>query len=460
MKSAFFTAGAVLFSFVLAGCAGDVTSESATVSSENALLGQNSYLYFRCNATGWAPSATTRLRSTVDPYVFSLLVDVKQDWMTTGGDNCVFTETDQLNGWGTVQTQYGTVHGTVTVPNGDYLNTNGAGFTVKYPAQGRYKLTVNWMQGTFQIGEPSAAEAWQPCFNDQVTTVAQSPQAPNNLFVGCSNGDIFLTFNGQSAKPSWLKVDSWTNSGGTYDMPGLPVNAIAYSPADIKTAYVSFAGSKQGHKLWKTGTGGANWIELANVPLAEIWSISVNPLDPLKVYIMGPGGVFMSPDAGNTWTSNVTAAPLTVPVANGAKLSTVTVATGNRDLVWAGATNGDIFYTTNATSGQTWVKATHGMPERAVTHLALNTSHSPAWVYATFDGMYNDSLWITSNNGFGWANLHTANLPTTPVALPGIYALYGVSVNPAVANVVYVDGTYGAAASTNSGSTWSWTSAN
>jgi hypothetical protein len=460
MKLGKLFSGTALFSVALMGCAADTTSESNAVSSESALLTQDTYLYFRCNATDWQPSTVSRLRSTVDPDVVSLLVDVKNSTFTTSGDNCVFTETNQLYGWGTTQTQYGTVHGNVTVPNGDNLSTNGGGFMVKYPALGRYKVTVNRLQGSFQIGAPTAAEAWQPCGNESVTTISQSPQASGTLLVGCGNGDIFLTSNGTSATPSWLKVDSWTNSGGTYDMPGLPVNAIAHSPADIKTAYVSFAGSKQGHKLWKTSTGGANWVELSSVPLAEIWSISVNPLDSLKVYVMGPGGVFMSPDAGSTWTSDVTAAPLTVPVASGAKLSTITVETGHRDVIWVGTTNGDVFYTTNATSGQSWVKATHGMPERAVTRLTLNTSHSPAWVYATFDGMYNDSLWITSNNGFGWANLHTANLPTTPMALPGIYALYGVSVNPAVDNVVYVDGTYGAGVSTNSGANWFWTSAN
>jgi hypothetical protein len=81
-------------------------------------------------------------------------------------------------------------------------------------------------------------------------------------------------------------------------------------------------------------------------------------------------------------------------------------------------------------------------------------------VFATFDGLANDSVWITTNNGFGWANLHTPPLPTSPVPLPGIYALYGVSPNPIDPGVVYIAGTYGAGISTSSGATWTWTSAN
>ena len=452
---------AIIVTALLSGCASDASDTEVTATNTSAVVGQDTSLYFRCNATGWNVDNSTRVRSTMDPYVFSLLYDVKQDWMVGNGDNCIFTETNQVNGWGTTQKYYGSVHGTVNVPGGDYLQTNGAGFTVKYPALGRYKLTVNWMQGMFQVSNATTAEAWQPCLNENVTTIAQFPKAPATVLTGCSNGDIFLTFNGLSPNPSWLKIDTWNTSAGTFGLPDSPVNAIAYSPADIKTAYVAFAGSKQGHKLWKTSTGGASWIELSSVPLPEIWGISVNPLDPLKVYVIGPSGVAMSPDAGTTWTTDVTAAPLTVPIATGSKLSTVTVVNNDPNTVWVGATNGDVFFTTTATTAQTWFKATRGMPERAVTHLAVDAVRStPPTVYATFDGMFNDSLWVTSNNGFGWGMLDNPQLPTTPIPLPGIYGFYGVSVNPIDSTVLYIDGTYGAGVSTTGGTSWTWASTN
>ena len=448
---------------LLSACAEDPTSET-TATSTQAIVGQDTFLYFRSNATGWNVDSATRVRPTADPYVFSMLFDVKQDWMVSNGDNCQFSETNQLNGWGTKATNYGAVHGTVTVPGSDYLQSNGPGFTAKYPALGRYKVTANWMQGMFQIGAASKAEAWQPCLNEMVTTLAQAPQAPNNVLVGCSNGDLYLTFNGLTNNPSWLKVDTWSNSAGSFGLPDSPINAIAYNPKDTKTAYVAVAGSKQGHKLWKTGTGGANWVELSSVPLAEIWSISVNPADALKVYVAGPGGVAMSADAGTTWTTNVTAAPLTVPIAAGSKLSTVTAVNNDPNSIWVGATNGDIFYTTNATaSNPTWNKATHGMPERMVLHVTVRPAtdgyYAPT-VYATFDGMFTDSLWVNSNFGFGWALLHNPNLPTTPMPLPGIYGLYNLSVNPIDNSVLYIDGTYGAGVSTSGGTSWYWASAN
>jgi len=457
------TSYSVLLAFVLAGCASAGTGEAGQNEERQgevaqALVGQDTFLYFRCNATGWNPEAKTRLRGTSDPYLFSLLYDVKETWMTGSGDSCIFMETNQLNGWGSTQTLYSTVHGNVTVPGGDLLRPASNTFAAVYPALGRYKVTANWQQGSFQITPASNAERWTPCVNESVTTIAQTPQAPKSALVGCGNGDVFLSFDASVVSPSWLKIDTWNTSVGTMALPDLPVNAIAYSPADTKTAYVAFAGSKQGHKLWKTSTGGANWVELSSVPLSEIWSVSVNPLDTLELYVAGPGGVYMSPDAGVTWTANVTPAPLTVPLASGSKLSTVSVAPQNPSIIWVGASNGDIFRSDDG--GQTWVQATHGMPARMVLHVTVDASQSPPRVFATFDGLSNDSVWITTNNGFGWANLHTPPLPTSSMPLPGVYALYGVSPNPIDPAVVYIDGTYGAGLSTSGGATWSWSPAN
>jgi len=453
----------LVLSFILAGCGvgggeGSLrgTEESASVATQ-AIVGQDTFLYFRCTATGWNPESTTHLRSTSDPYLFSLLYDVKDAWMTGSGDSCTFSETNQLNGWGSTQASYSTVHGNVTVPGGDLLRAASDYFNVIYPGLGRYKVTANWRQGSFLIAPASDAERWTPCVNESVTTVAQTPQAPNDALVGCANGDVFFSSDASVVSPNWLKIDTWNTSVGTMSLPDLPVNAIAYSPADSQTAYVAFAGSKQGRKLWKTSTGGASWVELSAVPLSEIWSVSVNPLDSLQIYIAGPGGVFMSPDAGTTWTSNVTPGSMTVPLASGSMLSTVSVAPQNPNIIWVGATNGDIFRSEDA--GRTWLQASHGMPARRVLHVSIDANQSPPRVFATFDGLSNDSVWITTNNGFGWANLHTPPLPTSSVPLPGIYALYGVSLNPVDPAVVYIDGTYGAGLSTTGGVTWTWTPA-
>jgi hypothetical protein len=278
------------------------------------------------------------------------------------------------------------------------------------------------------------------------------------MLVGCSNGDVFITYDGLSTAPipRWIRVDNWTTIGGVdLGLPDAPINSIAFSPADVNTAYIAFAGSKQGRKLWKTTNGGTFWDELSSCPLSEIWSVSVNPLDAQKIYAFGPGGTMMSSDGGQQWTSEVTAAPMTVPILAGAKLSAVSVAPDQPDVIWVGATNGDVFFTTDATSNQTWYQASRYMPSRAVTHLALDTSRVPVSAVATFDGMGPDGIWLTENNGVSWAIVQNEALPRRPT-VPGVYAFYGVSINPIDSSVLYVGGTYGVGFTTNGGVSWSW----
>jgi hypothetical protein len=308
--------------------------------------------------------------------------------------------------------------------------------------------------GTSSYSTQQAALNWQPCVNQYQATFAQSPQDLNRMFVGCSNGDVYVTSNGlfTQPRPTWRKVDS-------LNQPDLQVNAIAYSPTDVNTAYIAFAGSTQGHKLWKTTNQGADWFEITTLPvteLTEVWSISVNPLDAQKVYIFGPGGAFMSPNGGDTWTSDVTALPLNAPIAAGAKLSAVSVAPGKPDVIWVGATNGDIYFTLDATATQKWFTYTWAEPMPAVTHLTMDNSRAPGpvQVFATFDGCASNSIWVTSNNAFGWGSLGNHGLWTTATSMPGVCSFYGISVNPIDPDVLYINGTYGVGFSTSLGNGW------
>jgi hypothetical protein len=146
------TASLVLAS---AGCGGEAAPGEDVGATEQALLGQDQWLYFRCNATSWNPDNTSRVLATPADGTFTLSYDVTQDWMTTGdGDSCSFVETNQLNGWGTAQQYFG-IRGTspVVVPDGRQLASasNQANFGVRYPSKGRYTLNVNWRQGSFSI---------------------------------------------------------------------------------------------------------------------------------------------------------------------------------------------------------------------------------------------------------------------------------------------------------------------
>lgn len=436
----------------LGGCA--VTAEDGELGvTTQALIGQDTYLYFRCNATGWDVNAATRLTATADPYLFSLVFDVDEPWMVTNGDSCVFTETNQLDGWGTVQTQYGSRDSQpIAVPGGGWLAT-GSSVPLRYPELGRYEVTVNWRQGTFTVEGFDAATAWEPPLDAEISAIDQNPQVPGYVHVGCANGDLYRAFDGAASKPAWSKIDDWTDaSGGTHSLPNSQVTAIASNPRNFRQTFVAFAGTHMGPKLFETGNG-YTWSQVTSIPIGEIWGLSFNPVDSAFVYAYGLGGVAASNDYGQTWTGSV-GDPLQPPMAAGSAITAAAVM-NDLDNVWVGTTAGELFMTFNASGAQTWTRLdTEAMPKRPILRITKGAAGmQPPEVYVTFAGVLDDSVWVTRNGGQAWLDLHDAPLPTTAVVV-GALGMLGVSVNPQDSDVLYLGFTYDTFLSTDRGATW------
>ncbi|MGC4064437.1 MAG: hypothetical protein QM784_07300 [Polyangiaceae bacterium] len=139
------TAGVMFFAVA---CAGGEDVESSDVGqAEQSVVGQDTYLYFQSNATGWGVDVNTRLLSFAAPHVFAKRFDVKEAWMVSGLDNAILTETNALDGWGTSQTYYGLVGSNVlSVPSTVGIQPTSAGstFQVDYANTGRHRVLVNF----------------------------------------------------------------------------------------------------------------------------------------------------------------------------------------------------------------------------------------------------------------------------------------------------------------------------
>lgn len=133
-----------------------------------ALLGQDTFLYLLCNATGWTPDSRTRFVETAPGTgSFSLTYSVNEDWLVSGTDGCQIVETDARDGWGSRQTRYGFRTGSslLTVPDGRPLTVSDSStFQVKYPSKGQFTARVNWHNGGFELSQatPPAPSALQP----------------------------------------------------------------------------------------------------------------------------------------------------------------------------------------------------------------------------------------------------------------------------------------------------------
>jgi photosystem II stability/assembly factor-like uncharacterized protein len=211
--------------------------------------------------------------------------------------------------------------------------------------------------------------------------------------------------------------------------------------------------------LWKSGTGGASWIELPAVPVLPIASLSVNPLNPQRVYVVADGGgIATSDDGGTTWSTAPTPDPLHPPIAAGGRITAVTSNDTNNppNQVWVGASTGEIFLSFNAAGAQTWTRVNaSNMPARIVTRVSINPKNlQPPDVWATFQGLLNDSIWESVNGGQFWLNRHNPQLPTTTIPVSAL-SIYGASVNPIDDNVVYANNSPGEANRTeNRGLSW------
>ena len=97
---------------------------------------------------------------------------------------------------------------------------------------------------------------------------------------------------------------------------------------------------------------------------------------------------------------------------SGSKISTVIVAKGNSNVIYAGCNNGRVQVTTDA--GSTWNLRNSGLPAAYCTRIATDPNN-PSTAFATFSGFTSGSkVYKTTNSGVNWTNI-SGNLPNIPV---------------------------------------------
>src|SRR5262249_38854505 len=135
---------------------------------------------------------------------------------------------------------------------------------------------------------------------NNISAIAVAPGNSDRIWVGHSNGDIFVTTSGTAASPSWTKVDD-----GATPLPNRFVTRIAVDPRDSNVAYAAFGGFSA-NNLWKTSDGGASWSPLTGsgeraLPQVPIETIAIHPNNSRWLYVGTEVGVFSSEDGGATW---------------------------------------------------------------------------------------------------------------------------------------------------------------
>ena len=176
------------------GCGGSPATggQPAASTTRAALLGVDTFLYLRCNATSWDVNDSSRfVETSPGSGIFTVSYDVAVDWLVQSPDSCGLLLTNQLDGYGTTQTPYAFRAGQsslVVVPDARALVASASSnFQIRYPFKGHYTATVNWTNGTFVVGASIVPQRSLFERNATALTGFTVPQALNAI---ATNGNV------------------------------------------------------------------------------------------------------------------------------------------------------------------------------------------------------------------------------------------------------------------------------
>lgn len=177
-----------------------------------------------------------------------------------------------------------------------------------------------------------------------------------------------------------------------------------------------------------------------------------------NVIYFGTHRLYRSETQGGTWvglgaSSDGFGADLTKGAGRLSAIAAHPNRANNEELVWTGASDGSVQFTTNAGAGAsaTFTNVTKApLPNRFITDIALDANNSQRAV-VTFSGFNTVTpttpghVFLTTNRGQTWTDI-SGNLPDVPVT--------SAAVNPTDGNTIYIGTDLGVFQTTNGGGTW------
>ncbi len=159
----------------------------------------------------------------------------------------------------------------------------------------------------------------------------------------------------------------------------------------------------------KTRSANGNWTSLgpSTIPLpgpagyeglGRLNAVGFHPTDPNKIYVGSPsGGLWLSTDGGNTWTTTTDTLPtlgVSAIIIDYSNPNRVLIGTGDRD---AGDAPGlGVFLSTNG--GATWTQSNSGMGNRVVGKMIQHPANPLIILAATSGGVYR-----STDGGANWS---------------------------------------------------------
>jgi uncharacterized repeat protein (TIGR01451 family) len=199
--------------------------------------------------------------------------------------------------------------------------------------------------------------------------------------------------------------------------------------------------------IWKSTAGGVfgSWsYAAAGINVGEAMEflppLAIDTLHPSNLYF-GTYRIYQSTNNAVTWS--IISGDLT----HGQAVSTIAVAPTDSNTVYAGTADGLFQVTLNALAGAgaVWNNRTSGLPQRFITHVAVDP-HISTTAYVALSGFNAGHVFRTTDGGLTWKDI-SGNLPNIPVN--------AIAIDPVLTNTYYVATDIGVFRTRNGGLNWS-----
>lgn len=223
--------------------------------------------------------------------------------------------------------------------------------------------------------------------NTNVGSIVLHPEHPDQVYVVTSTG-VFISRDGANTWTAWNQGDDFTQSQQFQDLVILP--------GDRETALLA-----SGRGVWRRRATEPAWAPASPDLAGRAITVLTRHPDGRRVFAaalrdgktLQGGGLFVSEDAGATWTRWDQDERLSLEW-----VRQVWFDPGGR-LAYAATSTSGVLRSTDG--GRTWERRSHGLATPDVRALAVDV-HRPQRVYA---GTYGSGVFVSEDGGAGWRPL-------------------------------------------------------
>jgi photosystem II stability/assembly factor-like uncharacterized protein len=225
--------------------------------------------------------------------------------------------------------------------------------------------------------------------------IVYDPTEPNHIYASYYNLNIFRWRPGEDP----VDVSPPASDG---EKGSIWMAFIAMDPSNPRRV---FTGSQ---RVWRTRTDGSSWRAVSpSLDGSPITAIEIARADPRRIYVgTENGGIFASPDGGETWSPDISSASLP-----GHTITRLQTSPTNADVLYATVANfGHSHVFRSEDGGNTWQDIDRGQLPDVPHHSLAIPPDQPSSLYVCCDA----GVFFSTDGGGTWMNL-TRNLPNVMV---------------------------------------------